>query len=91
MRELAADVRVGAALVAGQHRRARPINVSHAGFKTLVEDGTQRILGAHLLAPHADEVINLFGLAMRNGLPASALKELPRAYPTSASDVAYML
>jgi hypothetical protein len=35
-------------------------------------------------------VINLFGLAMRTGVPASALKELPVAYPTSSSDAAYM-
>jgi glutathione reductase (NADPH) len=29
------------------------------GYKTLVEEGTERILGAHLLGPHAEEVINL--------------------------------
>ncbi len=34
------------------------------GFKTLVEEGTGRILGAHLVGPGAEEVINLFGLAI---------------------------
>src|SRR5262249_62062088 len=38
------------------------------GFKTLVEEDTDRILGAHLVGPHAEEVINLFGLAIRHGL-----------------------
>jgi glutathione reductase (NADPH) len=67
------------------------VGVTHTGFKVLVEEGTERIVGAHLLGPHADEVINLFGLAMRADLPASALKDMPYAYPTSNSDVAYML
>lgn len=70
---------------------SRRVGLTHTGFKTLVEEGTGRILGAHLLEHHADEVINLFGLAMRNGLTAGALKDLPAAYPTSSSDLSYML
>jgi glutathione reductase (NADPH) len=62
-----------------------------SGFKVLVEQGTDRILGAHLLGPHADEVINLFALAMRSGMRATELKEMLFAYPTHASDVRYML
>jgi glutathione reductase (NADPH) len=61
------------------------------GFKVLVEDGTQRILGAHLVGPHAEEVINLFALAIRHDLTAEELKSAPFAYPTSASDVGSML
>ncbi len=70
---------------------SRRVGLTHTGFKVLVEDGSERILGAHLLGHHADEVINLFGLAMRAGLPASMLKEVPYAYPTSSSDVSYMV
>ncbi len=70
---------------------SRRVGLTHTGFTVLVEEGTGRILGAHLLEHHADEVINLFGLAMRAGLPASALKELPSAYPTSSSDVSSMV
>ena len=62
-----------------------------SGFKTLVEEGTDRILGAHLLGPHAEEVINLFALAIRFGLKASEVKQTLFAYPTSASDVPFML
>ncbi|MDP9371620.1 MAG: NAD(P)/FAD-dependent oxidoreductase [Chloroflexota bacterium] len=70
---------------------SRRVALPHTGFKTLVEEGTGRLLGAHLLGPHAEEVINIFALAIRAGLPASALKDLIYAYPTSASDIVYML
>src|SRR6266581_936121 len=61
------------------------------GFKTLIEEKTDRVLGAHLLGPHADEVINVFALAIRQGLTAEALRTTMFAYPTGASDIGYML
>lgn len=61
------------------------------GYKTLVEEDTGRILGAHLVGPHADEVINLFALAIRHDLTADDLKRTMFAYPTGASDIGYML
>ncbi|MCA1676831.1 MAG: NAD(P)/FAD-dependent oxidoreductase, partial [Actinobacteria bacterium] len=61
------------------------------GYKTLVEQETGRILGAHLVGPHADEVINLFGLAIRHGLTADDMKSTMFAYPTGASDLGYMV
>ena len=61
------------------------------GFKTLTEEGTGRILGAHLLGQHAEEVINLFGLAIRTGIRASDLKHAVFSYPTSASDLGSMV
>jgi glutathione reductase (NADPH) len=70
---------------------ARRLNEPVYGFKTLVEDGTDRILGAHIVGPHAEEVINIFGLAIRNGLTAVDLKATVFAYPTGASDVGYMV
>lgn len=70
---------------------SRRVALAHTGFKTLVEEGTGRILGAHLLGLHAEEVINLFALAIRTGLRASDLKQMVYAYPTSASDVSYMV
>jgi glutathione reductase (NADPH) len=62
-----------------------------AMFKVIVENQTGRVVGAHLLGPHAEEVINLFALAIRSGVPASDLKHLLYAYPTSGSDVPYMI
>lgn len=67
------------------------VAMPNTGFKTLVEEETGRILGAHLLGLHADEVINIFGMAVRLGLTASNLKDMVCAYPTSGSDVGYML
>lgn len=61
------------------------------GYKTLVEEGTGRILGAHVVGPHADEVINFFGLAIRHGLTADDLQSTIFGYPTGASDIGYML
>ena len=47
----------------------------HSAFKVLVEEGTGRIIGAHLLGPGSDETINLFALAMRNGITADRLAD----------------
>lgn len=70
---------------------ARQAAESAYGFKVLVEEETDRILGAHLLGPDAAEVINLFALAIRQGLRAETLRDAVFAYPTGASDIAYML
>ena len=61
------------------------------GYKTIVERGSGRVLGAHLVGPAADEVINIFGLAIRHDLTADDLKSTMFAYPTGASDISYML
>lgn len=70
---------------------SRRVNLKTSGFKVIREDGTGRILGAHILGEHAEEVINIFGLAIRNGLTATDLKTMIYAYPTSCSDVSYMM
>jgi glutathione reductase (NADPH) len=70
---------------------SRRVALRHTGFKTLVEEGTGHILGAHLLGQHAEETINLFGLAIRTGMRATDLKDMVYAYPTSASDLGSMI
>jgi glutathione reductase (NADPH) len=62
-----------------------------SGFKVLIEDDTDRILGAHLLGPHAEEVINLFAFAIATNARAPDLRDTIFAYPTVASDIRYML
>jgi glutathione reductase (NADPH) len=62
-----------------------------SGFKVLTEEGTGRILGAHLIGPNAAEVINLFATAIRLRIPAEDLKQVIFAYPTSGSDIRFML
>lgn len=70
---------------------SRRIGMKYSGFMVLVEEQSDRILGAHLLGPHAEEVINLFALALRAGLRAADLKTMPYAYPSSSSDLSYMV
>lgn len=61
------------------------------GFKVIVDERTDRILGAHLVGPHAAEVINIFALAIRQGLTAEQIETTMFAYPTGASDIGSML
>jgi glutathione reductase (NADPH) len=70
---------------------SRRINERVSGYKTLVEKGTGRVLGAHLLGHNAEEVVNLFALAIAKDLSADDLKNLICSYPTKSSDIQYML
>jgi glutathione reductase (NADPH) len=70
---------------------SRRVAETHSGYKVLVEEGTDRILGAHILGSEADEVINLFALAIRSGMRATDLKHMLFAYPTSGSNMSRML
>jgi glutathione reductase (NADPH) len=70
---------------------ARRVAETVYGYKTLVDEASGRILGAHLVGPHADEVINVFALAIRHEVSAEALTATIFAYPTGTSDIAYML
>ena len=70
---------------------SRRIAETYSGYKVLVEEGTDRILGAHTLGSAAAEVINVFAVAIRSGIPATDLKHTLFAYPTTGSMVPRML
>jgi glutathione reductase (NADPH) len=70
---------------------SRRVGEPCSGYKVLVDEETDRILGAHLLGPQAGETINLFAMAMRAGMRATDIKDLLFAYPTHASDMPYMV
>jgi glutathione reductase (NADPH) len=70
---------------------ARRVGETVYGYKMLVDESSGRILGAHLVGPHADEVINVFGLAIRHNLTVTDMKTTMFAYPTGASDIGDML
>jgi glutathione reductase (NADPH) len=59
--------------------------------ETVVDSSSGRILGAHIASPHAGEQINLFTLAIRQGLTAAQFREIPWAYPTFTSELKYMV
>jgi glutathione reductase (NADPH) len=62
-----------------------------SGFKVLIEEETDRLLGAHLLGPEVDELINIFAMTMQSGISLESLRNSIFAYPTHGSDLAYML
>jgi len=69
----------------------RRLNESHVMYKVMIDEKTDRILGAHILAPQAGELINLLALAAKAGTTARVFREFPWAYPTYTGDLKYML
>lgn len=56
-----------------------------AGFiKIIAEEQTDRILGAHILGPHASDLIHEMAVAMQNGLTARDIAQTIHAHPTLA-------
>ena len=62
-----------------------------AWAKILVEKGSRRIVGAHIVGHHGEELIHLFALAMRHGINADQLGDEMYAFPTFAADIKSML
>jgi len=62
-----------------------------AWSKVIVDQSTDRILGAHFVGHAGQELINIFGLAMRFGITAGQIRENVYAYPTFSSDIKHML
>ncbi|GAC1515671.1 MAG: NAD(P)/FAD-dependent oxidoreductase [Gemmatimonadaceae bacterium] len=60
-------------------------------FKTIIDADSDLLLGAHVLGTHAEEVINLFAVAMRFGVPVTELRHTTFGYPSAGSDLPYML
>jgi glutathione reductase (NADPH) len=69
----------------------RRLGFTHAAAKVMRETATGRLLGAHVLGVNAEEVINVFALAVRQGLTADQVAESVWAYPTSSSDIGYLV
>lgn len=67
------------------------VGAKWTGYKVLVEKGSGKILGAHLVGPGAEEQINLLAMAMKTGLTANQIKGLIFAYPSYASDIGSMV
>jgi len=67
------------------------IGETHAAVKVLVDNGTDQILGAHMMGPDYGELINTFGLAMKLGLTTRQLKSATAAYPSVGSDLGSLI
>jgi len=89
-REQGLKFRVTTEMTSGWYT-SRRVAEPYSGFKVIVEEETDHILGAHLLGGGVEEVINLFAVAMRSGMRATDLKHMIFAYPTHGSDLPHML
>jgi glutathione reductase (NADPH) len=89
-RELGLRFRVNRGDTSGWYT-SRRMGLEHTGYKVLVEEDTDRVLGAHLLGANSEEVINIFALAIRAGLRATDLAGFVYTYPTASSDTGYMV
>ncbi|UCD34979.1 MAG: NAD(P)/FAD-dependent oxidoreductase, partial [Nitrospiraceae bacterium] len=67
------------------------MNEGFTGSKIILEKKTRAILGAHILDSHADDLINVFALAMEQGLTAEKIRDVLYAYPTATSSIQYMV
>ena len=62
-----------------------------AWSKIIVEEDTDRVVGAHLVGHAGEELINVFGLAMKHGITATEIRDFVYAYPTFSADIKSML
>lgn len=62
-----------------------------SGYKIIVRKDNSKIIGAHLLGHHVDEVINLFALAIRNEFSVERLKDNLWSYPSVSDSLDEML
>jgi len=69
----------------------RRAGTEFAASKVIIDKEKDRIIGAYILGPNAGEAINVFAAVMRLGLKASDIKKLVFTYPTTCSDIPYML
>jgi glutathione reductase (NADPH) len=78
---------------AGEHadwNATRKVGQRCAAYKLIVDAQSDRLLGAHVLGPRADELANLFTLALRKRCTATELASTPFAFPTFGHDVRSM-
>ena len=66
------------------------IGLTYSGYKILI-DTKGYIIGAHLLYPNSDDVINIFVLAMKNRIKAEDLKKYLWSYPSNSYDIRFMV
>jgi glutathione reductase (NADPH) len=70
---------------------ARFYSETVAWSKVIVDKATRKILGAHIVGHHGEELIHLFALAMRHNISADDLNEEIFAFPTFAADIKSMI
>ena len=67
--------------------RAKAIDDSEGFVKILADEKTDKVLGAHLIGPHAGELIAEIGVAMEFGASAEDIARTCHAHPTFSEAV----
>lgn len=67
------------------------INLNEAAAKVIIDEDSGQILGAHLLSDEAEELINVFAMAIQLKLTVQDLKKVTYVFPTAISDIPSML
>ncbi len=62
-----------------------------AWSKIIVDEENDAIVGAHFVGHAGEELINIFGLAMKHRIKASEIRDFVFAYPTFSADIKSML
>lgn len=70
---------------------AKRTNLKHTMAKTLVDKQSSKIVGAHVIGNHAEDLINMFALAIEAGLTAEQFKTPIYAFLSPSDDARYML
>ena len=70
----------------------RATNLRPVAYKILIDSDSRKILGAHLIGRHVEEVVNVFALAIKHELTVDdlTLDAVPWAYPSNVYDIIYM-
>jgi glutathione reductase (NADPH) len=67
------------------------IGQRHSGARIIIDRSSDLVIGAHLLGEGSEELINLFALAIREGISAGMLKNGIYSFPTHSSDIPSLL
>jgi glutathione reductase (NADPH) len=70
---------------------SRRLGFKKTGYKLIIDKKSDRIIGAHMLAPGVEEIINFFMLAMKTGIKTSEIKNMIFSYPSSTYDIKSMV
>ena len=70
---------------------SRTYNEPVAWAKVIVDEATNRILGAHIVGHAGEELIHVFAFAMKFEITAADIHETVYAFPTFSADIKSML
>ncbi|GGW57714.1 glutathione reductase (NADPH) [Winogradskyella epiphytica] len=70
---------------------AKKENAEAYAYKIIVNERTQKIVGAHILSSQANENINIFAMAINSGLTVDQFKKQIFTYPSYTNDLKSMM